>query len=359
MSSALNIKLPELYTFIGNLNSITYPTERWATCESCILQRDRTSAFLNTKCCTYYPHLMNYAVGGLLIDINPLLKEGQDRVLIKIKSKAGVTPYGVISTVQYDQKRKKADDLADQAKQIGLTSHFTRTLAESLLCPYYQDGFCSVWAYREHCCSTFFCVSVGGEDGKAFWKAVDDYLIVTEQKLSKYVMLQLGWDAQKILTDRINSELLGVEDEKGNINEDRYAELWGDWTGKEIEFYVACYEIIKNLTEEEFKRIMGLEHDILYQRIQFAHGQFVNPAVPQKLYLNPEAVFLSAENGWVDIKLNDDYHRRVPSFAKSVLNCFDGKKETTEILAEFGPLGEFFKRDFLIPVYKNRILIDK
>lgn len=350
-------KLPLLYDkFINSILTYPIPSESWATCKECVLQRDPKSAYLNTKCCTYYPHLMNYAVGGLLQDDNPLLAEGQQRARTIILAKRGVTPYGVIATTQYEHKRSLVDDLIKKASALNINSGYTRKLAEDLLCPYYQDGFCSVWAYREHCCSTHFCISVGGEDGKAFWKAVDNYLIVTEQKLSKYAMLELGWDAQQVLTERVTSGLLGVENEQDQVDEEKYQRLWGSWAGKEEEFYRQCYKVVTQINEKQFQRIMGLDHDILLKRIHLTHQTFVHPTVPDLLRLNAEAEFIPDVDGWVDVKMTDGYRRRIPRFAEAVLRAFDGQRLTSAILAEFGPLGEYFKRDFLLPVYKNSVL---
>ncbi len=345
-----------LHSLLNEFVNITIPLESWATCNSCVLQRDPKSAYLNTKCCTYYPHLMNYAVGGLLQDDNPLLVEGQQRVKTIIQAKQGITPYGVIATTKYDHKRGQVDDLIKKASSLDINSGYTRKLADDLLCPYYHEGFCTVWAYREHCCSTHFCVSVGGEDGKNFWKAVDDYLIVTEQKLSKYALLELGWDAQQVLTERVTSGLLGVENEHGQVDEEKYRHLWGSWAGKEEEFYRQCYQVVTQLDEQQFQRIMGLDHDILLKRIHLTHQTFVHPLVPDLLRLNEEVEFIPDIDGWVDIKMADGYRRRIPRFAETVLRAFDGQRPTSAILVEFGPLGEYFKRDFLLPVYKNRVL---
>lgn len=299
---------------------------------------------------------MNYAVGGLLQDNNPLLSEGQEKAKTIIHSRQGVTPYGLLPPEMYDFKRTKVNELIQQAIEFEVTADYSRKLAEDLLCPYFHQGFCTVWAYREHCCSTHFCISVGGEDGKAFWKAVDDYLIVTEQKLSKYAMLELGWDAQQVLTERVTSGLLGVENEHGQVDEEKYRHLWGSWAGKEEEFYRQSYQVVTQLDEQQFQRIMGLDHDILLKRIHLTHQAFVHPVVPDLLRLNAEAEFIPDADGWVDVKMADGYRRRIPRFAEAVLRAFDGQRGTSAILAEFGPLGEYFKRDFLLPVYKNQVL---
>ena len=157
-------KLPSLYhTLLPGLAQLEVPAETFATCDNCVLCQKDGSPYLGTKCCTYYPELPNYLVGGILQDERPEMQEGKRRLRSILASRLGVTPYGLIHPFQYALLDKTIRD--SRKNQYDWTAEEVATLR----CPFYNQGWCTVWDYREHCCSTHFCTSVGGTKRRTSW----------------------------------------------------------------------------------------------------------------------------------------------------------------------------------------------
>ena len=157
----LKSKIPSVYhkffpAFIEN----NLPEEKLATCASCTICQSASSPYRDTKCCTYYPYLANYLVGGILQDNSPTMTEGKKRVRALIQRKEGVTPYGILPPKWYraiDKKFVSGQDGPVDIEKVRLSK-----------CPYLDGGNCTIWNYRENKCSTHFCISVGGSRGKAW-----------------------------------------------------------------------------------------------------------------------------------------------------------------------------------------------
>ena len=247
---ALKVKIPELYfPFFPDIIEQEIPDEKIAICSKCTLQMSPRSKNKNTKCCVYYAELPNYLLGGLLQDERPALQAGKAVARRLIKEKMGVSPYGLRKPVWYkkkeEQDKKKPYD-ADTAQQQ----------YEALRCPFYGvDGNCTTWAYREHCCSTYFCFSVGSESGKKFWNHFDQYLFRAEVKLARYVAQELGC-THSLEKDQLNGNALNADDQQKNIDQQKYAQLWQGWEGTEEAFFIAAYHLVKELSPEKFSQII-------------------------------------------------------------------------------------------------------
>jgi len=250
LNQQIKSKIPDLYhSFFPDFVNEDIPKEGIATCNNCTLKLPQKSSFVNTKCCVYYAELPNYLLGGLLSDNRESLGEGKIKAKELIKSKKGISPYGIRKPMWYRSEEKKMND-----KPI---LQFSKEEAETMLCPFYgADSSCTTWAYREHCCSTFFCYSVGGKKGEDFWKGFDSYLIDVELKLASYAAKKLGC---KVILDaeNIKSDQLNADDSDQNIDLKKYAQIWEGWHGSEEEFYVESYKIVKSLSKEDFDGIMG------------------------------------------------------------------------------------------------------
>lgn len=96
--------LPEYYhKFLPGFFRNTIPLETVATCSECPMLSEEgndssESEFFSpeSKCCTHYPNLYNYIVGGLLSNTDKELDEGRHRIRRQIKRRIGVTPHGVL-----------------------------------------------------------------------------------------------------------------------------------------------------------------------------------------------------------------------------------------------------------------------
>jgi hypothetical protein len=319
----LKTKIPSIYhSSFPELLDLEYPEEQIATCSNCTLCRSSKSPYINGKCCSYHPHLPNFMVGGILVDADKSLEIGKTRVLSQIKNRFGITPYGIIPSKTYTKQGK---DLDGQE----FWKRHTEAL-ENQLCPYYDRGNCTVWKYRENLCVTHFCSSIGGKAGKSFWNQINKYLKMAEISLGQYAMLQLGWPPEKIKTEAVTTEDFSFEDEGGNIVNEKYSKLWGDWEGKEAEFYQRCFEIISQVDAATFKKITGLKREILEAAIWKSNRHFLENVLPEKLVFNPAVEVSNSEAGYLSLQLKDE-STKIPAVILPLIRAFNGNRTTVEI----------------------------
>ena len=319
----LQDKIPSIYhSIFPELLSIEFPEEEIATCNTCNLCRSIKSPYINTKCCTYHPHFANFLIGGVLTDDIENLALGRAIITGQIKARAGVTPYGIIPSVPYSIRQKEAE-----IQEFWSRPH---ELTESQLCPYYDNGNCTVWKYRENLCITFFCSSIGGNAGQTFWNKLNKYLKMAETSLAQYAMLELGWLPSKIKTEAVSTADFNLEDENGNVNEEKYANLWGEWIGREVDFYTKCFKIVKNIDNNTFKRITGVSREILEAAILDTQQSFMRNILPDYLMLNPDIVTENTKENYTHLVLGK-VSAEVPTVILPFIRGFNGKRKTADI----------------------------
>jgi Fe-S-cluster containining protein len=225
--------------------------ETRATCENCAMcARADTVAGVSgvsvvhfapdLKCCTYHPTLPNYLVGAIFADPDPALSEGRRRLDEKIAARIGVTP-------QWLAAPRKHALLLDAAR----LSSFGRSRA--LLCPYYQDGLCSIWRHREAVCSTFFCKYESAARGHAAWDALKRYFYLIERLLSARAAQAIDESLTEPAVARGRLTQADLEDRPPP--DDEYRGFWGEWAGHEREFYLRCYEFVAGLDAGDCERL--------------------------------------------------------------------------------------------------------
>ncbi|GGZ75033.1 hypothetical protein [Algibacter mikhailovii] len=319
----LKAKIPSIYHAISpEVLDIEIPAETIATCDACNHCRSPQSPRINTKCCDYHPNLPNFLIGYILTDEDESYELGRHRIRDQIKAQAGVTPYGTVPPVPYYQRRIKESN--------HFVSSGSHELRESLLCPYYDQGRCTVYKYRNSTCVTFYCSSIGGVAGKSFWNKVKTYLELAETTLSQYAMQQLGWPPAQIKTYTVGTMDFNVEDKKGNINKENYGKLWGGWAGREEEFYIKCYEIVSKVDAHTFKQITGLKHEILEVAISDTQKNFIKNMLPEKLVLHPNVNSEKAEEGYTLMSLGEET-AKIPLLILPLIRSFNGKRTTLEV----------------------------
>ena len=113
------------------------------------------------------------------------------------------------------------------------------------------------WAFREGVCTTWFCKHNAGADGLQFWTAVKDYLFIVQRRLSEYALHSLGWDVEAVLRSEPRAEeplsARAIDDQP--LDDSDYSALWGDWQGREEEFYRRAFETVAALSSSEFEQI--------------------------------------------------------------------------------------------------------
>jgi hypothetical protein len=71
----------------------------------------------------------------------------------------------------------------------------------------------------------------------------------------------------------------------GEIDLAKYRELWGDWEGREIDFYRACAQLVNPLTWERVEQVCGPRVRILAGLLRDAYLHLTSEAIPERLQL--------------------------------------------------------------------------
>ncbi len=328
------------------------PVETHATCHDCSMLAENNddaatqhmSFSPRSKCCTYHPVMYNYMVGGLLSDTSPGIEEGRRRILEKIKNRVGVTPYGILPP----------------AKQLYLYEVIGDSFgrAESLVCPYYENGDCTVYDYRESTCYTWFCKYVSGHDGMHFWQSMKSYIHHAERTLADYVIHQLGLNPLGMFQRGKGLTLEGLEDRP--LPELQYRALWGAWHSRETDFYIETFRLANDLKRVDFERLEGIAGVVHLDDVKKKRTQMMTPELPRFLKRNPK---LEVE------KIADDQYLVVvqPTRLQSIslrrrvydiLDYFDGRQAHEETIQRIkDQTNVTVSQDLLAGLYQFRILV--
>ncbi|MBU8895086.1 hypothetical protein DRW03_02350 [Corallococcus sp. H22C18031201] len=339
------------------------PIEEKATCSNCAMSKQGATGTVgavdgvdrlfrpDTKCCTYYPRLPNYLVGALLADDSPAMAEGRRRIEEKIDSRIGVTPQWVKPPAKFNYLYKNGNQFFGRAR--------------SLRCPYYAEdsGGCTIWAYREAVCSTYFCKYVAGADGRRFWMSLKTYLSLTEIQLARYALLQLM--PEYIETGKDKSENatlpLSVEDLDDAAPPERaYAELWRAHAGRERDFYRACYDVVRALPPEGLTQMLGLDGTIELRVLEKLHGAANAPRLPRVLRFSPEATVKWLPDGSVALGAYSEFDAvALPGEAYALLVEFTGTEPVEAVRHRLRTQKQAdLLEDVLLELYRHRILVE-
>jgi hypothetical protein len=291
----LKEKIPTIYhTILSDFLEIQIPDEKIATCSSCTLCKSDKSPYLDIKCCNYFPNMYNYLLGGVLQEKE--LEFGKNAIREIINSKVGTTPYGIVPGKKFTNRQNTI------LKKKAIFSTKEENLDQK--CPYYDDGRCSVWKYRESLCVTFYCASIAGKVGDDFWSKFNQFLKLTEKKLSQYALLKLSWESENINLDFIDSDSFNFEDLTNEIDLNLYDKLWEEWNGREEELYIKSFNLVKSLTKEDFISILGQDYELYKSSILLHSEEFGLKVYPKFLKLNSELTFEVKKGGKLLLKLN-------------------------------------------------------
>jgi hypothetical protein len=342
------------------------PEEELATCDQCAMCQPEGEPELtaqsyyspDSKCCTFHPNLPNYSVGALLIDDDPAGEEGRRRLRAKIDGRSGIYPHGIVAPPKYELLFERG------------TGTFGRN--ESLLCPYFErdGGTCTIWAFRETVCSTYFCKHNAGADGQAFWASLSLYLHFVQRRLIDHILYRSGWEVSAAAT--LMPSALAVDGDLGNRRltpndlDERppsdavYAACWGEWVGREEEFYRRAHAIVEELDQESFERIAGVGQWVRVQELASKYERMVDPQIPEVLLRNPGLrVSRDAEQRYVLSAGSQTDMKRVRKEVYDVVEEFDGLRTTSEILEIFElDRGVSISTGLLVGLVQHRILID-
>jgi hypothetical protein len=317
--------------------------ERHATCDSCAMCPPKDEVDLTErsyfspqlKCCTYYPSLPNYLVGGLLAETGSEPAEGRRRVRRRIELGSGITPLGIGPTPAVLQVYE------NDALEFGRS--------DELRCPYFHQasGRCTIWSFRDARCSTFFCKFNRGKDGLLFWHGLREYLTHIQRALARHVLEGLGWDAATV--DAL---------ECGNPSDDTDT-MWRSWCGRETDLYIAAFDIVSALEQSSFNRLVDADQDGHLSELSASYRRMMDPTIPARLRRNPDLVVHSGTDGGVVVVSFSPFDPvRLPTRTYRILDEFDGTcswQDTVESIAQArGPVPGV---GLITALYRHRILI--
>ena len=252
---ALEIEpLPGLFAgWLGNAFGWVPAREVRASCERCPMCSPAAHAARPfnpaTKCCTYVPDIPNFLAGRILRD-GPPSGVGVGSLCARIAARSGVTPLFVGRSAYYAV-------VVEAAGGAGFG------VAPALQCPHYDTegaGSCSIWANRNSVCSTWFCKHVRGNVGRLMWESVRDMLGKLEADLTVWACERMGLGVGRIrrcLNHHASKASVRLAGELSGKWAGVYEDHWGEWCGREEEFYRGCAEVLDGVDWADIKRIAG------------------------------------------------------------------------------------------------------
>lgn len=277
MSKLRELVPPALRPLVPPVFDRTKPEEPRATCDDCAMcaksdasEEERLGAFRpDAKCCTFHPTLPNYAVGGVLSGDDPEGDEGRRRLRAKIAARHGVGPFWL--------RPPRIQRVFLQATR----GSFGRS--RKLLCPFFtDDGRCAIWSHREAVCSTWYCKHDTGATGRHFWMALKNWLLYMERKLAGWAALEIAPGMKDDPVQRLEITLDDLEDRRPSDEE--HAAMWGEWAGREEEFYRACHARVASLDARRFLEIVqDRRANMLLASVADEHDAVTAPKLAERL----------------------------------------------------------------------------
>jgi hypothetical protein len=307
--------LPPLYArWASEFLSGAIPAESEATCSDCAMlsgergtARPAAAPFFNpdTKCCTYLPVLPNFLVGRMLADDSPEFARGRVTLEARLTARIAVSPAGIGRSATYDLL------YVTRGKSL-----FGR--ARSMRCPHYIDeggGQCGIWRHRAAVCATWFCKYARGAVGQRFWQALHRLLSAVEGELSVWCARQLGVDA-----------------DRAGVADDEPRRVFGDWSGREREFFQECARLVEALHWREVERICGPEVGALTTLAREAFDSLRSRAIPRRLRVGSFKVIDPRRHSSIVEGYDGGDRIELPTRVLSALHYFEGSVSTAQAL---------------------------
>jgi hypothetical protein len=334
LSEANEALLPPLYArWVTGLLKDRIPNESLATCHDCAMcsvnqtaQRTEIRYFNpSVKCCTYTPSLPNFLVGAILLDPNTD-PTGRQSVIQRLVSRVGVSPLAMAVPPEYGFR-------------YGVMAPEAFGRVPTMRCPHYLDrdgGLCGIWRHRNSVCSTWFCKLVRGRVGQAFWESLRNMLCEVEEAVSLWAIDQVG-----VGVETLRSAVGGPDEEEprlsqydlsGTVDHEDYARVWGDWSGRESEFFQACAQRVKPLTWSEVVSIGGATLQAHSRVVLEDFAKLKQTNVPPALELGQFEILSATSNTFHVCAYSAGDPLEISPALMKVLPYFDGRR-TEEILA--------------------------
>jgi len=134
------------------------------------------------------------------------------------------------------------------------------------------------------------------------------------------------------LTDGNPAIVVHLPELAAEIDSALYQRLWGDWAGRELDFYRACARLVNPLSWEQVQDICDPRVPILALLLHDAYTHLLSDAIPERLRLK-EVRIISVEAGNCRVVSYSSLDPlSMPEAFAHVLHHFDGRP-TDEVLA--------------------------
>ena len=310
--------LPPLYaSWLRVITGGPIPAETKATCDHCAMlsPADSTSQALYfhpvTKCCAYQPHLPNFLAGRILSESDASMTASRKELERRIDQRTTITPGWAGPGGMFSLIYRNTPDVFGRAPE--LRCHFLTA-----------TGNCGIWKHRPGVCATWFCKHVRGETGFRFWKLADKLLRQVECELSLWCLAELETGISEG-TDSDFGTAPHVSELGGEIDWPRYRQLWGDWAGRESDFYRACARLVDALTWEQVQNICGPRVRILADLLRDAYAHLTSDALPERLRLGGFRISGFEDTRYRIIAYSSYDPLLMPEALTHVLHYFDGR----------------------------------
>ena len=319
--------MPPLYApWLRDIAGGPIPAETLATCDRCVMLPNDNgggpgATFFHpaTKCCTYQPTMPNFLAGRILADADPLFADGRQSLQRRIAQRVRVSPSGVgagrVFTLLYIHTRDA----------------FGR--APALKCPYLSDsGGCGVWRHRPGVCATWYCKHVRGETASRFWGLTNRLLRELEIELAIWCGAELHVGAAEFSDLEERADRPDVDELEGPVDQMRYRRIWGEWEGREEEFYQACAALVEPMTWQTLQRICGPRVRVLAELVRDAYEHLTSQAIPERLRCGSLQISDARDGKYWVVSYSKYDPLVMPEQLATALHYFDGRR-TEDALA--------------------------
>ena len=253
------------------------PAETRATCQDCAMcvpeakahEPQRISFDPLSRCCTYRPHLPNFAVGAILADGDSFAVESVRQRI----AEGDASPLGL-----------RVDTAYQLIYQHARAAAFGR--ARQLRCPHQTESSqCGIWANRPAVCATWYCKHERGGLGGRLWAGLHSTLSAAERAVSLWCLQQLGFDsaAQRAAMDESNRDSVDAFALDRQPNPALAQRLWGGWLGREEAFYAACAEHSQALDWPAVEQISPQELALMAEQTRAIACEHADLNLPPRL----------------------------------------------------------------------------
>jgi hypothetical protein len=301
------------------------PEERTATCTQCAMidspaaSDGQPRGFLpDVKCCSYFPRLTNFQIGGILNRSDDASAPARDFLRRQIPDSAVLTMFGLVAPQSYQLKYEGSGGRA-----------FGKS--RTLLCPFFvnaTDGrSCTIWEHRNAVCRTWYCKHDRGAVGKAFWQCVHSFLEEIETSLSEWCAAMLGFK------DRIRSERHNALDKTaklaaelcGNGEPVGRQAYWNKWYEREESYFIECDKLVSPLSLTTILGIAGARGQQKREDLLAAYSQLVNRTDHERLLAGQLSATPETRTAWRVSSYSKLDPLIIPSDLLLAMPYFDGR----------------------------------